>query len=76
MSTANELLDTFLHAHDQATDEQRSTDAIRAGLAATLRELADHIDRGPAIPLPPSIYSALLREHADGVATDPEGQQP
>lgn len=38
---------------------------VGAGLAAAFRALADHIDRGPAIPLPPSVYSALVREYAE-----------
>lgn len=36
-----------------------------------LRELANLIDRGPAIPLPPSVFSALVRERADDL--DSEG---
>lgn len=33
--------------------------------ARALREAADRIDRGPDFPLPPSIFSALLREYAE-----------
>ena len=33
--------------------------------ASTLRDMADRIDRGPDVPLPPSVYSALVRERAD-----------
>lgn len=44
-------------------------DAFRALVAeeraAALREAADEIDRGPTFPLPPSVISALIREHAD-----------
>lgn len=36
-----------------------------AGSAQALNDAAERIDRGPQIPLPPSIYSALCREWAD-----------
>jgi hypothetical protein len=42
-------------------------------VAAVLRVAAELVDRGPAIPLPPSIISALLREYAEdleGLAAD------
>jgi hypothetical protein len=41
-----------------------------AWVAAALRDAADLIDRGPDIPLPPSVYSALLREHAEKALAD------
>lgn len=60
---------------DSAAEKLREAlDAIRdrldAGTALTavvLRDMADSIDRGPAIPLPPSVYSALIRERADDI---------
>lgn len=39
--------------------------ALPEVVAAVLRVAAELIDRGPAIPLPPSIISALLREYAE-----------
>lgn len=42
---------------------------VAAGVAAALRVMADEIDRGPTLPLLPSIFSALLRERADGFAS-------
>lgn len=42
-------------------------DGVPALAAAYLRDMADRIDRGPAIPLPPSVYSALVRERADDI---------
>lgn len=44
---------------------------IRTATVAALRDMADLIDRGPAIPLPPSVISALVRERADDLAADP-----
>lgn len=44
--------------------------------ARILRDFADVIDRGPAVPLPPSVYSALAREHAEQIEeahAEPEG---
>jgi hypothetical protein len=38
---------------------------MASGAAVALRDAADLVDRGPDIPLPPSVYSALLRERAD-----------
>ena len=43
--------------------------ACQPTAAQALREAADLVDRGPDIPLPPSIYSALLRERADDLDT-------
>ena len=48
------------HRHPQPDDRM-----LRAYGATLLREVAALIDRGPAIPLPPSIFSALVRERAD-----------
>ncbi|MEU4640842.1 hypothetical protein [Micromonospora sp. NPDC023814] len=48
------------HGHQQPDDRM-----LRAYGAALLRDVAALIDRGPAIPLPPSIFSALVRERAD-----------
>lgn len=54
---------------DGPTDDeqgQRLADAFDLDIkAATLREFADLIDRGPAVPLRPSVYSALAREQAE-----------
>lgn len=40
-------------------------DEYANAVALLLRDFADMIDRGPDVPLPPSIYSALAREAAD-----------
>lgn len=40
------------------------TSEIGTWVAVALRDAADLIDRGPDVPLPPSVYSALLRERA------------
>jgi hypothetical protein len=37
------------------------------GAAAALRVMADEIDRGPTFRLPPSVFSALVRERADRI---------
>lgn len=34
---------------------------------AALRSMADQIDRGPDVPLRPSLYAALVRERADDI---------
>jgi hypothetical protein len=44
---------------------------VGAGLAAGLRVIADFVDRGGPAPLPPSVFSALLRERADDIAPSP-----
>jgi hypothetical protein len=44
--------------------------AYTAGAIQALREAADHVDRGPTFPMPPSIISALLREQADDYAQE------
>lgn len=43
------------------------TVALPLIVATELERMADQIDRGPEIPLPPSIYSALVRERAEDV---------
>lgn len=48
------------HGHPQPDDRM-----LAAYGRALLLEAADLIDRGPPIPLPPSVYSALLRERAN-----------
>jgi hypothetical protein len=49
--------------------------ALCAGLAAALGVLADSIDKGPDVPLPPSVYSALIREYAADFAGAGRGQE-
>lgn len=68
-------LNAALDAYDQdvADFSQRSEHGIRAALAAAYRVLADAVDRGPAIPLPPSVYSALIREYAADLTTASRG---
>lgn len=39
------------------------------GYRRALEDAAERIDRGPQIPLPPSIYSALCREWAEDAAS-------
>ena len=39
-------------------------------VAQILRQFADRIDAGPDMPLPPSIYSTLLREYAADLSQD------
>jgi hypothetical protein len=48
------------HGHQQPDDRM-----LGAFGAALLRDMADRIDRGPTFPLPPSVFSALIRERAD-----------
>lgn len=43
---------------------------VAAGLIAALRQMADNIDRGPSVPLPPRVYSALVREWADDLEAE------
>ncbi|HEY9415193.1 MAG TPA: hypothetical protein VIQ30_10570 [Pseudonocardia sp.] len=50
------------HGHPQPDDRMLHTYG-----AALLRDMADRIDRGPSIPLPPGIISALVRERADAL---------
>lgn len=61
---------------DDPTDDeqgQRLADAYDLDLkAAALREFADLIDRGPAVPLPPSVYSTLAREKAEDAEQEAE----
>lgn len=40
--------------------------------AAALREFADLVDRGPAVPLSPGIYSSLAREKAEDAESEAE----
>ena len=42
-----------------------SVDSAVELFADWLRAFADFIDRGPTFPLPPSVFSALVRERAD-----------
>lgn len=51
------------HGHQQPDDRML---ALVAG--AALRDIADFIDRGGPAPMPPSVFSALLRERADDIA--------
>ena len=51
------------HVHPQPDDRM-----LRAYGAALLRDMADRIDRGPSFPLPPSVFSALVRERAADLA--------
>lgn len=46
---------------DEGTEISMTTHLIKA---ATLREFADQIDKGPDVPLRPGVYSALAREKA------------
>ena len=57
------LEDDYTLTVDYFIDEAR--EVLAAALPHVYRDFADLIDRGPAIPLPPSIYSALARERAD-----------
>ena len=50
-----------------AADPRRTEAQVKA---EALREAADQIDRGPALPLPPSVFSALVRERADRIGGD------
>jgi hypothetical protein len=54
------------HGHPQPDDRML---ALVAG--AALRDMADRIDRGGPAPLPPSVFSALVRERADDLAPSP-----
>lgn len=69
--------DASLADHFDPTQRSHLIAAIGAvaPLIATqvLRDAADLVDRGPAIPLPPSIISTLLREKADGFAAPSGG---
>lgn len=53
--------------HVVASVDERIEEAVREALVEAFREFADLIDRGPAIPLRPSIFSALAREKADAI---------
>lgn len=63
-----ELLD------DPDVDTTPTVSAEAEIAANALDQAADLIDRGPAIPLPPSIYSTLLRERAG--TPSPAGHDP
>lgn len=45
-------------------------DVFKAGYQRALEDAAEGIDRGPEIPLPPSVYSALCREWAGDVKAE------
>jgi hypothetical protein len=49
-------------------------DEYANAVALLLRDFADMIDRGPDVPLPPSVYSALVRERADNLAGQAESE--
>jgi hypothetical protein len=55
------------HGHPQPDDRM-----LRAYGAALLLDVAALIDRGPMIPLAPSIFSALVRERAEDLTASPE----
>lgn len=66
MRTPDELIDAYASAYESVGGHpNRSARAL--GIAAVLELLADDIDLGPDVPLPPSVFSALLREKADDI---------
>ena len=60
------MTDPMLAAAAEALKDSEDLAMFRDELA-TLRVMADEIDRGPTFPLPPSVISELIRERAAGL---------
>ncbi|TDP97659.1 hypothetical protein [Labedaea rhizosphaerae] len=60
------------HVSNAATEPDYAA-MVRVAAAATLREFAELIDRGPMIPLRPSIFSTMAREQADDIEAGRRG---
>jgi hypothetical protein len=68
IAAAAEALWPHLPSGVQDGYEPDDTHRWVAGVAAaTLRVMAEEIDRGPTFPMPPSVISELVRERAAGL---------
>jgi hypothetical protein len=66
VKTPAELIEAYARAYE-AVGGHPNRAARGLGIATVLELVADDIDLGPDVPLPPSVYSALLREKADDI---------
>lgn len=66
MKTVDELLDAYAAAYESVGGHPNRS-ARGLGIAVVLELVADDLDLGPDVPLPPIIFSSLLRERAGDI---------